>query len=107
MVHNRINNARQLLTVATTDHEVLRIRDLAREKFFVRKIHLVTRTFFLGLTMVLVSEINVLRGTTLLLLTVLIGLSFYLIIESWNRCEKVTNELTQELSELRDLLSAA
>ena len=57
--------------------------------------------------MVLVSEINDLRGTTLFLLTVLIGLSFYLMIEFWNRCKQVTIKLTHELSELRDLFSAA
>ena len=57
--------------------------------------------------MVLLSEINGLRATTLFLLAILIGLSFYLIIESWNRCEKFALKLTQELNELRELLAVA
>ena len=65
MENSRINNARQLLTVAMTHREILRTRYLVREKLFVRKIHLVTRTFLLGLMMVLLSELNRKKGSDL------------------------------------------
>ena len=106
-MENRVNNARQLLAIALTHRENQRARELIREKLFIRKVHLTTRTFLLGLVMVLLSEINIFRATTLFLLAILIGLSFWLIVESWNRCEKVTLKLTQELSDLKHLLAAS
>ena len=57
--------------------------------------------------MVLLSEINILRATTLFLLAILIGLSFWLVVESWNRCESVTLKLTQELADLKELLATS
>ena len=55
--------------------------------------------------MCLISEINVLRLTTLVLVPILAGLSFYLILQSWSRCEELTARLSQELQDLRDLMS--
>ena len=102
-----MNSARQLLAVALTHWQIQRTRELIREKLFIRKVHLATRTFLLGLVMVLLSEINILRATTLFLLAILIGLSFWLIVESWNRYEKVTLKLTKELSDMKQLLAAS
>ena len=102
-MENRVNIARQLLAVALTHREIQRTRELIREKIFIRKIHLATRTFLLGLVMVLLSEINILRATTLFLLAIFIGLSSWRIVESWNRCKKDT----QELSDLKQLLAAS
>ena len=92
----RVKSARQLLAVALAHREIQRTREQIREKLFIRNVHFANRTFLLGLVMVLLSEINILWATTLFLLAILIGLSFWLIVESWNCCEKVTLKLTQE-----------
>ena len=104
---SRENEARQLLDLAITEREIFRIRDLYLERIFCRKIYLIARCFILGLVMCLVSEINVLRGTTLVLIAVLVGLSFYLILQSWNRCEELTVRLNQELQDFRELMSTS
>ena len=57
--------------------------------------------------MCLTSEINVLRGTTLVLVAVLVGLSFCLVVQSWNRCEELTVRLNQELHDIRELIAAS
>ena len=102
---NRLNGARQLLGLAITEREIFRIRDLYIERIFCRKIYLISRCFILGLVMCLISEINVLRLTTLVLVAVLVGLSFYLILQSWRRCEELTARLNHELQDFRDLMS--
>ena len=102
---NRLNGARQLLGLAITEREIYRVRDLYRERIFCRKICLTAKCFILGLMMCLMSEINVLRLTTLVLLVILVGLLFYLILQSWSRCEELTARLNQELQDFRDLMS--
>ena len=102
---NRLNGARQLLGLAITEREIFRIRDLYIERIFCRKIYLISKCFILGLVMCLISEINVLRLTTLVLVAILIGLSFYLILQSWSWCEELTARLNQELQDFRDLMS--
>ena len=57
--------------------------------------------------MCLVSEINALRLTTVTLLVILVALSFYLIVQSWNRCEALTVRLNQELEDFRNLMAAS
>ena len=57
--------------------------------------------------MCLISEINALRLTTVVLLVILVGLSFYLIVQSWNRCEALTARLTQELQDFRNLMASS
>ena len=54
--------------------------------------------------MCLVSEINALRLITVILLVILIGLSFYLVVQSWNRCEAFTIRLNEELEDFRNLM---
>ena len=102
---NRLNGARQLLGLAITEREIYRIRDIYIERIFCRKICLISKCFILGLMMCLMSEINVLRLTTLVLLVILVGLSFYLILQSGSRCEELTARLNQELQDFRDLMS--
>ena len=104
---NRSNGARKLLAIAITKREIYRIRDLYKERIFCRKICLIAKCFILGVAMCLMSEINVLRLTTLVLLVILVGLSFYLIIQSWSRCEELTVRLNQELQDFRDLLASS
>ena len=99
---NRLNGARQLLGLAITEREIYRIRYLYRERIFCRKICLTAKCFILGVVMCLMSDINVLRLTTLVLLVILVGLSFYLIVQSWSRCEELTARLNQELQDFRD-----
>ena len=104
-VNYRINGARELLGLAIHEREIIRIRDLFLERIFCRKVLLVSKCFILGLVMCLISEINILRLTTLVLVGVLIGLSFYLVLLSWSRCEELTARLNQELQDFRDLMS--
>ena len=104
-VNNRINGARELLGLAIYERDIIRIRDLFLERIYCRKILLVSKTFVLGLVMCLISELNILRLTTVVLLGVLIGLSFYLVILSWSRCEELTVKLNQELQDFRELMS--
>ena len=61
----------------------------------------------LGLAITEMSEINILRLTTLVLLVILVGLSFYLIVQSWSRCEELTARLNQELQDFRDLIASS
>ena len=104
-VNYRLNGARELLGLAINEREIFRIRDLFLERIFCRKIYLISKCFILGLVMCLISEINILRLTTLVLVGVLIGLSFYLVLLSWSRCEELTARLNQELQDFRDLMS--
>ena len=104
-VNYRINGARELLGLAIHEREIIRIRDLFLERIFCRKVLLVSKCFILGLVMCLISEINILRLTTLVLVGVLIGLSFYLVLLSWSRCKELTARLNQELQDFRDLMS--
>ena len=104
---NRLNGARQLLGLAITEREIYRIRDLYIERIFCRKICLIAKCFILGLMMCLMSEINILRLTTLVLLVILVGLSFYLIVQSWSQCEELTARLNQELQDFRDLMASS
>ena len=57
--------------------------------------------------MCLISEINALRLTTVILLVILAALSFYLIVQSRNRCEALTVRLNQELQDFRNLMAAS
>ena len=97
-VNNRINGARELLGLAIYERDIIRIRDLFLERIYCRKILLVSKTFVLGLVMCLISELNILRLTTVVLLGVLIGLSFYLVILSFYaqvRIFKVADNYTE------------
>ena len=104
-VNYRINGARELLGLAIHEREIIRIRDLFLERIFCRKVLLVSKCFILGLVMCLISEINILRLTTLVLVGVLIGLSFYLVLISWSGWKELTARLNQELQDFRDLMS--
>ena len=106
-MNNRINGARELLGLAIYERDIIRIRDLFLERIYCRKILLVSKTFVLGLVMCLISELNILRLITVVLLGVLIGLSFYLVILSWSRCEELTVKLNQELQDFRDLMGTS
>ena len=77
---NRLHGARELLAIAITEREIYNIRELFRERNFCRKINLIGKSFIFLLAMCLISEINALRLTTVVLLVILVGLSFYLIV---------------------------
>ena len=104
---NRLNGARQLLGLAINEREIFRIRDLYLERIFCRNNYLISKCFILGLVMCLISEINILRLTALVLVGVLIGLSFYLVLISLSRCKELTARLNQELQDFRDLMSTS
>ena len=96
---------RQILAIALTERELQNIRLIIREKKFYQKVILITKCTLLLLGMCFVTEITAaLRVLTLLLLVTLIGLSFYLIWESLQRCEVLTARLNQEIRDFRDLM---
>ena len=104
---DRLLGPRELLAVAITEREIFNIRQLFRERHFYRKINLIGKSFVFLLVMCLVSEINALRLITVILLVILIALSFYLVVQSWNRCEALTIRLNQELEDFRNLMTAS
>ena len=95
---------RELLAIALTERELHNIRLIIREKKFYQKVILITKCSLILLGMCFVTEVNALRILTLLLLATLIGLSFYLIWESLQRCEALTARLNQEIRDFRDLM---
>ena len=97
--NNRLG-PRELLAIALTERELNNIRLIIREKKFYQKVILITKCSLLLLGMCFVTEVTALRILTLLLLATLIGLSFYLIWESLQRCEA----LNQEIRDFRDLM---
>ena len=95
---------RELLAIAVTERELYNIRLILREKKFYQKVILITKCSLILLGMCFVTEVNALRILTLLLLATLIGLSFYLIWESLQRCEALTARLNQEIRDFRHLM---
>ena len=95
---------RELLAIAVTERELYNIRLILREKKFYQKVILITKCSLLLLGMCFVTEVNALRILTLILLATLVGLSFYLIWESLQRCEALTTHLNQEIRDFRDLM---
>ena len=77
---DRLLGPRELLAVAITEREIYNIRQLFRERHFYRKVNLNGKSFIGLLAMCLVSEINALRLLTVMLLSILTGLSFYLVV---------------------------
>ena len=97
---------REILAIALTERELQNIRFIIREKKFCQKIILISKCFLFFLGMCFVTEVTALRILTLLLLATLIGLSFYLIWESLQRCEAITARLNQEIRDFCDLMRA-
>ena len=95
---------RELLAVAVTERELHNIRLILRERNFSRKVILITKCSLVLLGMCFVTEVNALRILTLILLAILVGLSFYLIFQSLQRCEALTTRLNQEIRDFRDLM---
>ena len=95
---------RELLAIALTERELHNIRLIIREKKFYQKVILITKCSLILLGMCFITEVNALRILTFLLLATLIGLSFYLIWESLQRCETLTACLNQEIREFCDLM---
>ena len=101
---DRLLGPRELLAIAVTEREIYNIRLLFCERHFYRKVILIGKCSIGLLAMCLVSEVNALRLVTLVLLSVLIGLSFYLIVQSLQRCEALTVRLNEELQDFRNLM---
>ena len=97
---------RQILAIALTERELQNIRLVIRGKRFTEKAILITKISLILMGMCFVTEVTALRTLTLLLLTILIGLSFYLIWEALQRCEVVTARLNQEIRDFRELMQA-
>ena len=95
---------RELLAMAVTERELYNIRLTLRERNFYQKIILITKCSLVLLGMCFVTEVNALRILTLLLLAILVGLSFYLIFQSLQRCKALTTRLNQEIRDFRDLM---
>ena len=95
---------RELLAVAVTERELHNIRLILRERNFSKKVILITKCSLVLLGMCFATEVNALRILTLILLAILVGLSFYLIFQSLQRCKALTIRLNQEIRDFRDLM---
>ena len=95
---------RELLAVAVTERELHNIRLILRERNFSKKVILITKCSLVLLGMCFATEVNAFRILTLILLMILVGLSFYLIFQSLQRCEALTTRLNQEIRDFRDLM---
>ena len=91
------------MALALTEQKLNNIKLALREKKFIRDIITTAKTSAILLGMALVTEVGALRVLTLLLLTILIGLSFYLLWEALQRCQIVTARLNQEISDMHVL----
>ena len=100
---NQILGHCRVLAIALTEQKLQNIKLALREKKFIRDVILTAKTSAILLGMALVTEVGALRVLTLLLLTILIGLSFYLVWEALQRCKVVTERLNQEIRDLHVL----
>ena len=88
------------LCIALTEQKLNNIRLALNEKKFTRDLVLTAKTLTLLLVMSLVSELAALRVLTVLLFTILIALSFYILFDALERCKDVTQRLHQEMSDM-------
>ena len=100
---NQILGHCRVLALALTEQKLQNIKLALREKKFNRDVIITTKTSAILLGMALVTEVDALRVLTLLLLTILIGLSFYLVWEALQRCKVVTERSNQEIRDLHVL----
>ena len=100
---NQILGHCRILALALTEQKLNNIKLALREKKFIRDVITTTKTAAILLGMALVTELGALRVLTLLLLTILIGLSFYLLFDALERCKEVTTRLNQEISDMHVL----
>ena len=100
---NQILGHCRVLALALQEQKLNNIKLALREKKFVRGVITTTNTAAILLGMALITELGALRGLTLLLLTILIGLSFYLLFDALDRCKEVTERLNQEISDMHVL----
>ena len=101
---DRLLGPRELLAIAVTKREIYNIGLLFRERHFYWKVNLIGKCSIGLLAMCFVTEVNALRLLTVVLLSILIGLSFYLVVQSWQRCEALTVRLNEELQDFRNLM---
>ena len=100
---NQILGHCRVLALALTEQKLQNIKLALREKKFIRDVIITTKTSAILLGMALVTEVGALRVLTLLLLTILIGLSFYLVFEALQHCKEVTESLNQEIRDMHVL----
>ena len=100
---NQILGHCRVLAIALTEQKLQNIKLALREKKFIRDVSLTAKTSAILLGMAWVTEVGALRVLTLLLLTILIALSFYLVWEALQRCKAVTERLNQEIRDLHVL----
>ena len=100
---NQILGHCRVLALALTEQKLNNIKLALREKKFIRDVIITTKTSAILLGMAWVTEVGALRVLTLLLLTILVGLSFYLVFEALQRCKEVTERLNQEIRDMHVL----
>merc|ERR1712208_6820 len=88
------------LCVALGEQKIQNIKIVLREKKFITNQIWVIKHLAIFLGMSLISELACLRAVSIILLIVLVGLTFYILYDSLERCKEVEMRLTQELSEM-------
>ena len=101
---NQILGHCRVLALALTEQKLQNIKLALREKKFIRDIVTAVKTSAILLGMALVTELGALRVLTVLLLTILIGLSFYVLFDALDRCKEVTQRLNLEISDMHVLV---
>ena len=86
------------LCVALGEQKIQNIKIALREKKFITNQIWVIKHLAIFLGMSLISELACLRAVSIILLIVLVGLTFYILYDSLERCKEVEMRLTQELS---------
>ena len=93
------------LCVALGEQKIQNIKVALREKKFVKDQIWVIKHLAIFLGMSLISELACLRVVSIILLIVLVGLTFYILFDSLERCKEVEMRLTQELSDMAMITS--
>ena len=91
------------LCIALTEQKLKNIRLCLKEKKFMRELVYATKTLVALLGMTVVSELVALRALTILLFFILVALTFYILVDTLERCKEVTARLTQEMSDIHAL----
>ena len=103
LTRNQMLGHCRVLAIALTEQKLQNIKLALIEKKFIRSVITTAKTAAILLGMALVTELSALRLLTVLLLIILVGLSFYLVLDALERCKEVTERLNQEISDMHVL----
>ena len=98
--HQQILGHTSVLCLALAETKIQGIRGILKEKKYSKDLIFVLKHLVVLLAMTLVSELACLRVVSVLLLSVLIALSFYILFDALQRCQDIESRLTHEIAEM-------